>query len=357
MQASAADSVLPVRKQRFMLDDKIDLRPKISVVTVFYNRANLVERSIGSLLDQTASSYEIIFVDDGSTDDTLSAIEAFADPRLRIIAKANSGFTSSLKLGIAAAKGKFIAIHGAGDISLPQRLEKQQAILEGNDAVGIVGCGYEFNGRRVGPSLDHAFETGKVLERLRIGNPFSHGEVMFRRSTYDQVGGYDEKFPYAQDFDLWLRMGRACNYAILADTLYIKIDPPNSVSQNVRKYYAQQKLAQLALESAERAAASDDALVEWLGDLEKRPTLGTKKHARRFFGKGIEAFYRGDVDGARFIWAMTWRERRDFRGATAFALANLCRFKAGEAVLRWVFLLKWRLFGRRYAPVAEQGNR
>ena len=328
-------------------------RPAVSVVTVFYNRAGLVRRSLDSLLSQIGVDHEVLFVDDGSTDDTLDIVATFDDPRLRVIAKPNTGFTASLREAIAVSLGRFVAIHGAGDLSMPDRLARQCAFLEAHDHVGIVGCGYEYNGRRVGPSQ---VETGGVLERFHVGNPFSHGEVMFRRSVYDAVGGYDARFTYAQDFDLWLRMGRWCDYAVLPQVLYAKVNPKDSVSQAPSKFYVQQKLAQFALDRAERIAAGQvDVLGE--GALPAFGALRTRKHARRFFGKGVEAFYRGDANGAAFIWGKAWDERQDALGLVALALARLCRTAPGRAALRAGFTAKARLFGRRYAPIDESSDR
>lgn len=328
--------------------------PAVSVITVFYNRAALVRRSLDSLLSQRGIEHEVLFVDDGSTDETLDIVATFDDPRLRVIAKHNSGFTRSLKQAITQARGRFIAIHGAGDLSLPERLTRQCAFLEAHEHVGIVGCGYEYNDRIVSPG---EVDTGNVLKRFRIGNPFSHGEVMFRRSVYDSVGGYDERFTYAQDFDLWLRMGELCDYAVLPQVLYAKINPPESVSQSPNKFYVQQKLAQLAFDRAEQKAAGKGDVLGSDGPLPPFGALRTRKHARRFFGKGVEAFYRGDAEGAAFVWRKAWDERHDRRGLIALMLSKLCWTAPGRATLRAIFNLKAYLFGRRYAPVGDAGNR
>ncbi|MEL7029538.1 MAG: glycosyltransferase family A protein, partial [Pseudomonadota bacterium] len=100
-------------------DGGAETAPLVSVVTIFYNRADHVRSSIESLLSQTYPNMEIVAVDDGSTDDTLRELQAIEDPRYRVISKENTGFTRSLNFAIAQTSGAYVAIHDAGDISYP----------------------------------------------------------------------------------------------------------------------------------------------------------------------------------------------------------------------------------------------
>ncbi|RYF04511.1 MAG: glycosyltransferase family 2 protein, partial [Oxalobacteraceae bacterium] len=116
------------------------VRPIVSIITVFHNRAEHVEASIASLLAQRGVDYEIVALDDGSTDDTLACLQAISNPRLTVVAQANTGFTAAINTAIAHSRGRYIAIHGAGDISLPNRIARQAAILEARPEVGVIGC-------------------------------------------------------------------------------------------------------------------------------------------------------------------------------------------------------------------------
>ncbi|WP_443019281.1 glycosyltransferase family 2 protein [Sphingomonas sp. 22R3R2A-7] len=93
--------------------------PKVSCITVFYNRGDLLDRSVDSLIDQTLQDLEIIVIDDGSTDETMTKLKCKSDPRLKTVFQANIGFTASMNRAIRASKGRYIAVHGAGDISTP----------------------------------------------------------------------------------------------------------------------------------------------------------------------------------------------------------------------------------------------
>jgi hypothetical protein len=243
-------------------------QPLVSVVTVFCNRADYVKESVGSLLAQTYRNLEIIVVDDGSTDDTLERMHAFADdPRVVIVAKANTGFTNSIGQAIANAKGAIIAIHGSGDISHPERIEKQVQVLIADLKVGIVGCHVlnpvvgQSRFKRIGRP------NGLDLRReLLRGNMFTHGEVMYRKAVYDAVGGYRPVFEFGQDVDLWLRMSRVTDYRIVEEVLYTRREIAGGVSSSPRKVLRQQRLTELARQSALEVDAGRPDLVDLHGD-------------------------------------------------------------------------------------------
>jgi glycosyltransferase involved in cell wall biosynthesis len=115
-------------------------QPLVSIISVYYNRKNFVSASVQSLLNQSCPELEIILVDDGSTDGTLQALQSFSNPRVRVITGTNQGFVKALKGAIETAHGSLIAIHGSGDVSQPQRVEKQVEFLLGHPEVGVVGC-------------------------------------------------------------------------------------------------------------------------------------------------------------------------------------------------------------------------
>jgi glycosyltransferase involved in cell wall biosynthesis len=123
------------------MTDRLETPPKVSVVTAFHNRRTGLEDSVRSILTQTFQDFEYIIVDDASTDETAGILAMFHHPRLVVIRnEKNIGLTRSLKTAIAASQGTFIAIHGAGDISFPERLERQVHFLERNPdhvAIGV----------------------------------------------------------------------------------------------------------------------------------------------------------------------------------------------------------------------------
>lgn len=239
-----------------------ELKPMVSVITGFYNRGALLQRTVDSLLAQTYENLEIIVFDDRSTDDTserLMRYEMMNDPRLRIIRhEKNKGFTQGMIDAIAEAKGEYIAVQGSGDSSEPTRIEKQAVVLINRPEVGVVGSHYENIIEAGGVVRLRRPNANKVtLESLRQQNVFTHGEVMYRKSAYELVGGYRTAFRYCQDYDLWLRIIRHYEFATVPEMLYkryIQFDgvsyaPEKSVIQ-ARYFLICQRMAALEKEGA-----------------------------------------------------------------------------------------------------------
>lgn len=177
--------------------------PRVTVISAWHNRTDDLEASVRSVLDQEGVDFEFVVVDDRSTDETGSLLAGIVHPRFRVLRNArNLGFTRSIRRAAAEARGDYIAVHGAGDISAPGRLAAQVALLDARPDAVAAGTGV----------VNHDMATG---ERLSIDFPpmdsgstiYTHGEVMFRRAVYEAVGGYREVFQFAQDADLWRRMG------------------------------------------------------------------------------------------------------------------------------------------------------
>ena len=222
-------------------------QPLVSVVSAFYNRGSEVEASVRSLLDQTYTPLEIIIVDDGSKDDTAERLRAFDDPRLSIRIQSNQGFTRSIDQAVRSARGEFVAIHGSGDISLPTRIERQAQVLLAHPSVGVVGCFIKNEGGREIPlrSTDKPERPKSYLELLKT-YPISHGEAMFRKSVFLDVGGYRDFFTFAQDHDLWLRMARICKFSTVPESLYLRRRFANAVSADPTKMVLQACMAEFA---------------------------------------------------------------------------------------------------------------
>lgn len=223
--------------------------PLVTVVSVFYNRAAEIEVSVRSLLEQTYAPLEIIIVDDGSKDDTAERLRTFNDPRLSIRIQENQGFTRTIDAAVKSARGEFIAIHGSGDISLPDRIERQAQVLRDNPEVGVVGCFIQNDNGRTIPLRSQAAPDQPLSyhELLKI-YPISHGEAMFRKSSFMEVGGYRAFFAFAQDHDLWLRINRVAKFWTVPELLYVRrrfdnavsADPVKMVLQGFNAEFAQQ---------------------------------------------------------------------------------------------------------------------
>jgi glycosyltransferase involved in cell wall biosynthesis len=167
-----------------------------------------------SILSQEGVELEFITVNDGSTDQTGKILDDYAlrDRRVRVIHQTNTGLTRALIRGCAAARGEFIARQDAGDVSLAGRLALQLTVFRNNSHVVMTSCGT----RLVGPDREFLYEVRQVGDELHRGlqhldvdcvtGPSSHTSVMFRRETFEKVGGYRAHFSVAQDLDLWMRL-------------------------------------------------------------------------------------------------------------------------------------------------------
>lgn len=237
--------------------------PKVTVVTGYYNRSPVLFRTIRSILRQSYEDIEFIVFDDASTDGTADRLlelqEDFDDSRLKVVLQTeNTGFVSGLKSAISSSDSEYIAIQGSGDVSRFRRIDKQVSLLEDRPEVGLVGSWYlnvAENGTVYRPRRPIA--DGMGIEKLREGNVFSHGEVMFRRATYNEVGGYRTAFKFSQDYDLWLRMAQICELATVPSFEYERYVQTDGVSYSPAKVIEQAAYARAA--SILSSLSGDDA--------------------------------------------------------------------------------------------------
>ena len=212
------------------------MAPRVSVVMSVYNEARRLEFTIERLRQQTFQEFELIIVNDGSTDASPFILDRYQqlDPRIQVVHQDNSGITRALIRGCCAARGEFVARHDADDWSEPTRLASQVALLEAHPDVGLVSCTTRYMGPN-GEELDLIVRNDTPVEATRKlldeqQGPPAHGSVMFRRSLYESVGGYRAEFYYAQDADLWLRMAEHSLIAYDRRILYFHRRDPLSTS-------------------------------------------------------------------------------------------------------------------------------
>jgi glycosyltransferase involved in cell wall biosynthesis len=244
-------------------------KPNVSVVMSVYNGASDLDITMDSVLSQDGVKLEFIVVNDGSTDKTGEILEGYArrDGRVRVIHQENTGLTHALIRGCAAASGEFIARQDVGDVSLAGRLALQVNVFNNNSRVVMTSCGTRF----VGPDNEVLYEVRHVGDELNDGlrrvdfrhvrGVSSHPSVMFRRESYENVGGYRAQFVVAQDLDLWMRFAEIglCwgTPEILCEVRLSK----NSIS-SARKF--EQNLSEKTIvrcAAARRSGRDDSALV------------------------------------------------------------------------------------------------
>lgn len=204
--------------------------PLVSVVMSVYNGAAYLEQAIQSILGQTLADFEFIIIDDGSSDGSKEIIEAaaFRDGRVRSFTNpTNFALSRSLNRGISLATGRYIARQDADDVSAPERLAEQVALLEADPSLMLIGSAYWIiDSEGVLQGMEQPpLEDVSIRWRMLFHSAFAHPSVMFRA---DILAGrplqYDEKLRYAQDYDLWSRFidyGRVANCA--APLLYYRV--------------------------------------------------------------------------------------------------------------------------------------
>jgi glycosyltransferase involved in cell wall biosynthesis len=209
-----------------MCDEK-NSRPAVSVVMSVYNGAAYLRESLESILVQEGVDFEVVVVNDGSTDSSGDILGEYAgkDSRLRVIGQKNLGLTRALIRGCAEARGRYIARQDADDLSLPGRLARLARLLDLDSRVAFASswARYIEPGGAVWQEIKRPGDPEEATRGLlyhRQGPP-AHGSVMFRKDAYDRVGGYREEFYYAQDSDLWLRLGQVGLIGYEQEYLYV----------------------------------------------------------------------------------------------------------------------------------------
>lgn len=182
----------------------------VSVIIPAYNQGHYLDKAIQSVLDQTYQNFEIIVVDDGSTDNTADVAQSFSDPRIRYIYQENSGLSAARNTGIHRATGEYISFLDSDDLFLPEKLELLVSKLEDAPELGLV-AGQAILIDENGQSLGEVFnkKLPKDPTRLLLANPLHVGSVMLRREWQETAGFFDETLRSYEDWDMWLRLARA----------------------------------------------------------------------------------------------------------------------------------------------------
>jgi len=184
--------------------------PKVSIIIPAYNQGHYLVEAIDSALEQTFSDFEVIVVDDGSTDDTSRIAHGFTDPRLNYIYQENRGLSAARNTGVCNSTGVYLTFLDSDDRFLPVKLELLVGALEAHPEVGLVAgkaIPIDEQGQPVGKIIDKPLPEDS--HKLLLGNPLHVGSVMLRRNWQEKVGLFDESLRSYEDWDMWLRLARA----------------------------------------------------------------------------------------------------------------------------------------------------
>jgi len=222
------------------------MTPRVSVVMPAWNAVATVGAAVASVRAQSTEAWELLVIDDGSTDGTAAEVgrAAGGDPRVRVLRRGRAGIVAALTGGLAAARAPFIARMDADDLMMPGRLAAQVALLDARPEIGVASCLVEFGGDRAAAQgyaghvdwINSLLSPDEIARGRFIESPVAHPSVMFRRELIDRHGGYaDGDFP--EDYELWLRwMDAGVRFAKVPEVLLRWNDPPSRLSRTDPRY-------------------------------------------------------------------------------------------------------------------------
>jgi glycosyltransferase involved in cell wall biosynthesis len=196
--------------------------PKVSVIIPMYNVAPYVAETLASVMAQTLQDFEILAVNDGSTDDTVAVAQRLKDQRLKILNKPNGGAASARNYALKAATGDYVAFLDGDDLWLPEKLALQVGYLDQHPGVmmlyGEALMFYEQNGERLIKDKI-GFTADPTFRLLLYGDFIPNSTTMFRRACLAQVGLLNEALPVAEDYEFWMRFTWQFQFAALPQPL------------------------------------------------------------------------------------------------------------------------------------------
>jgi glycosyltransferase involved in cell wall biosynthesis len=219
----------------------------VSVIIPTYNCGEYIVEAIDSILNQTYKNYEIIVVDDGSTDETKKRLEKYNNKEITYIYQENKGISVARNRGIKASTGELIAFLDADDMWLPEKLERQINIFKNFPQTGLLGCGYyriDKTGERIEESSAGNYaDKESLLNDLMVRNVIagSGSGVLIKKECLDRVGLFDESFRSIEDRDMWFRIVKIYESRFVNEHLVIIRTRNHSLSKNVKMMKCNQK--------------------------------------------------------------------------------------------------------------------
>ena len=207
--------------------------PKVTVLMPAYNSEKYIAEAIASVLNQSFVAFELLIINDGSTDATADIIQSFSDERIRIIYQNNGGVASALNTGLTHARGEYIARFDADDICMDSRLQIQADFLDTNPEYVMVGSDAEYileNGDHLFNFRCIAHSHEGILEKLYLYCPFIHSSVMYRREDVLAAGGYSIHAHSFEDYLLWTQLSKKGQLANLKIPLIKVRYNPSSIT-------------------------------------------------------------------------------------------------------------------------------
>jgi glycosyltransferase involved in cell wall biosynthesis len=201
----------------------------VTILMPAYNTEAYIREAIGSVLAQTFRDFELLIVNDGSTDQTESIIRSYPDSRIRLINQSNQGVSAALNTGLKQARGKYIARFDADDICYPERIQVQYDFMSLHPDYVLTGSDATYMDRE-GEYLFYYSTLGhtnkEINEKIKTYCPFIHSSVMYIREIALELGGYDPGAHTFEDYLLWMKFitrGKVCNFN--APLIHVRLNP------------------------------------------------------------------------------------------------------------------------------------
>lgn len=237
-------------------------KPLISIITPTYNREDFLGQAIDSVLAQTYQNFEFFIIDDGSTDNTRSLVESYADPRIRYYHQENQGQSVARNLGLSMAKGDFICFLDSDNYWFTDKLEKNLNAFESNPEADIVygdGVSIDEQGNEVS-RVNMQRHSGRIAHLMLKDNFVSMNTTMARRRCFDEMGGFSGKRRVADDYDLWLKFSARYNYLYIPEHMsYYRIMDDQISSDKVRRFATNEAIVLDFLRDYPDAVTPDEA--------------------------------------------------------------------------------------------------
>lgn len=294
------------------------MTPRVSVVMAAKDYARYLPMAVESVFAQTVVDWELVIVDDGSSDDTPNVVKPFlADPRVKSVRSDKLGQSRAKNLGIRLSRGDTIAFLDADDAWKPTKLEKQLALLR--DDVGVVFSGRELideTGTPLAKQPTANPPTGRVLDKLFVQNFVCFSSALVRREVFDHVGGFDPLFDLAIDYELWLRVAKHHAFAFVPESLVLYRTGHGNLSRKISDRVA----TAFSIKHRHREAIAPDAFAE--GCASTARTMGwVMRNAEPRTAIGW------------YLRALRWPHRRtdSLKGLVATVIKNFRGIKSGTA--------------------------
>lgn len=216
---------------------------KVSVIIPTYNRANLIERSVRSVLNQTYDYIEVIVVDDGSTDNTEEIIKSINDNRIIYYKQENGGAAKARNTGVSLATSEYIAFHDSDDVWREDKLFKQMSFLEENPHYGMVYCNFMFHkmdgNKNIIPRDVNVIGDldGDIFFTLLVNNTVGAPTMLLKKSLFEELNGFDTSLSCLEDWDFAIRFSEYYYIGYLDEVLMDAYQQTDGVSSNGKDYF------------------------------------------------------------------------------------------------------------------------